>query len=82
MTVCNGKAGFGITRNYGIISVHRCLFNCINDLFSGSVFIQICEHVCPGALVLLASHNYEDICLLSDQVYRMENGRLREEGVG
>ena len=35
-----------------------------------------------GALVLLASHNYEDICLLSDQVYRMENGRLREEGVG
>ena len=35
-----------------------------------------------GALVLLASHNYEDIRLLSDEVYRMENGRLREEGVG
>lgn len=35
-----------------------------------------------GALVLLASHNYEDICLLSDQVYRLESGRLREEGVG
>ena len=35
-----------------------------------------------GALVLLASHNYEDIRLLSDEAYRMENGRLREEGVG
>ena len=35
-----------------------------------------------GALVLLASHNYEDICLLSDQVYRLASGRLREEGVG
>ena len=35
-----------------------------------------------GALVLLASHNYEDICLLSDEVYRLASGRLREEGVG
>lgn len=35
-----------------------------------------------GALVLLASHNYEDIRLLSDEVYRLERGRLREEGVG
>ena len=35
-----------------------------------------------GALVLLASHNYEDIRLLSDEVYRLESGRLREEGVG
>lgn len=35
-----------------------------------------------GALVLLASHNYEDIRLLSDEVYRLESGRIREEGVG
>lgn len=35
-----------------------------------------------GALVLLASHNYEDIRLLSDEVYRLESGRLREENVG
>ncbi|OUP46037.1 ABC transporter ATP-binding protein [Pseudoflavonifractor sp. An187] len=35
-----------------------------------------------GALVLLASHNYEDIRLLSDQVYCLASGRLREEGVG
>ena len=35
-----------------------------------------------GTLVLLASHNYEDIRLLSDEVYRLESGRLREEGVG
>ena len=35
-----------------------------------------------GALVLLASHNYEDIRLLSDEVYRLESGRLTEEGVG
>lgn len=35
-----------------------------------------------GALVLLASHNYEDIRLLSDEVYRLASGRLREEGVG
>lgn len=35
-----------------------------------------------GALVLLASHNYEDIRLLSDEVYHLESGRLREEGVG
>ena len=35
-----------------------------------------------GALVLLASHNYDDIRLLSDEVYHLESGRLREEGVG
>ena len=35
-----------------------------------------------GALVLLASHNYEDIRLLSDEVYRLESGRLREEDIG
>lgn len=35
-----------------------------------------------GALVLMASHNYEDIRLLSDEVYHLESGRLREEGVG
>ena len=35
-----------------------------------------------GALVLLASHNYEDIRLLSDEVYRLARGRLREEGAG
>ena len=34
-----------------------------------------------GALVLLASHNYEDIRLLSDEVYRLECGRLVEGGV-
>lgn len=34
-----------------------------------------------GALVLLASHNYEDIRLLSDEIYRMENGKLAEEGM-
>ena len=32
-----------------------------------------------GALILLASHNKEDIGLLADTVYRMEAGRLREE---
>ena len=35
-----------------------------------------------GALVLLASHNYEDIRLLSDEVYRMASGKLKEEGAG
>ncbi len=32
-----------------------------------------------GALILLASHNKEDIGLLADTVYRMEAGCLREE---
>ena len=35
-----------------------------------------------GARVLLASHNYEDCRRLSDEVYHLESGRLREEGVG
>lgn len=32
-----------------------------------------------GALVLLASHNKEDIKLLADELYRIEQGRIREE---
>jgi ABC-2 type transport system ATP-binding protein len=32
-----------------------------------------------GAIIFLASHNSEDIRMLSDVVYRMENGRFAEE---
>ena len=31
-----------------------------------------------GALILLASHNSSDISLLTDLVYRIDNGTLRE----
>ena len=31
-----------------------------------------------GALILLASHNSSDISLLTDIVYRIDNGKLRE----
>ena len=31
-----------------------------------------------GAIVLLASHNQEDIRILSDHLFRMEQGRLEE----
>ena len=33
-----------------------------------------------GALILLASHSKEDIGLLADQVFVMDNGCLKEEG--
>lgn len=33
-----------------------------------------------GALILLASHNKEDIRLLSDHVYRIENGHIGKQG--
>lgn len=33
-----------------------------------------------GAIVLLASHNREDIHLLADEVFRIEEGRLSREG--
>lgn len=33
-----------------------------------------------GALILLASHNKEDIRLLSDKVYRIENGHIGKQG--
>lgn len=33
-----------------------------------------------GALILLASHNKEDIRLLSDNVYRIERGHIKEQG--
>ena len=56
-----------------------------NALDSGAV-VQVRDIITQekerGALVLLASHNYEDIRLLSDEVYHLESGRLREEGVG
>ena len=32
-----------------------------------------------GSIVLLASHNKEDINLLADKVYRISEGRLQEE---
>ncbi|MGN0142676.1 MAG: ABC transporter ATP-binding protein [Roseburia sp.] len=37
----------------------------------------ICQEKERGALILLASHNKEDIKLLSDEVYQIENGRIR-----
>ncbi len=36
----------------------------------------ILEEKARGALILLASHNQEDIRILSDQLYRIEAGRL------
>ena len=33
-----------------------------------------------GKTILVASHNPEDICVMCDQVYRMDNGRLYPEG--
>lgn len=38
------------------------------------------EEKARGALILLASHNPDDIRLLADRVYRMENGTVRKEG--
>ena len=40
----------------------------------------IAEERARGALVLLASHSKEDIALLADTVYHMEQGRLWAEG--
>ena len=40
----------------------------------------ITEERARGALVLLASHSKEDIALLADTVYHMEQGRLWAEG--
>lgn len=33
-----------------------------------------------GALILLASHNREDIQLLADELYKVENGSVRKQG--
>ena len=33
-----------------------------------------------GKLLILASHNREDIDVLCDEVYQMENGILKERG--
>ena len=33
-----------------------------------------------GKTILVASHNPEDICVMCDRVYRMDNGRLYPEG--
>ena len=35
-----------------------------------------------GALILLASHNKEDMALLADTLYRMENGRVAAQEAG
>ena len=32
-----------------------------------------------GAIVCVASHNKEDIALLSDKIFRVDNGAVREE---
>ena len=42
----------------------------------------ILEEKARGALVLLASHNNEDIHLLADQVFSIENGHLAEGSAG
>ena len=34
-----------------------------------------------GSIVLLASHNKEDIEMLADKVYYMVDGRIRDKGV-
>lgn len=41
------------------------------------LFLEMKE---DGKTILLASHNREDINLLCDEVYEMEDGRLRREG--
>ena len=40
-----------------------------------SLFLQMKEE---GKLILLASHNREDIELLCDEVYEMENGMMKK----
>ena len=42
------------------------------------VRVLILEEKERGALILLASHNSSDISLLTDLVYRIDNGTLRE----
>lgn len=34
-----------------------------------------------GALILVASHNKEDIRVLADELYRVENGRIERQGM-
>lgn len=41
----------------------------------------ILEEKNRGALILLASHNSEDIRILTDQLYRMDSGRISIQGV-
>ena len=42
----------------------------------------ILERKAAGAVVVLSSHNREDIDILCDRVYRMEHGHLTEEKTG
>ena len=41
---------------------------------------MIMEEKQRGAIVLLASHNRDDIRLLADRLYQIEAGELRELG--
>ena len=38
--------------------------------------VQVWEEKNRGAIIMIASHNKEDIQLLSDEKYMMDNGRL------
>jgi len=40
----------------------------------------ILEEKKRGALILVASHNREDIRILADELYRVEEGRVEKQG--
>lgn len=55
--------------------------NGLDDDGAGLIHSIIKEEKQRGAIVLLASHSREDIRLLSDKVFRIEAGQIREESV-
>ena len=53
--------------------------NSLDDQGVEEIRKLILEEKQRGALVLLASHNREDIRILADQLYKIEDGRIAEE---
>lgn len=54
--------------------------NSLDEAGVGEIRKVILEEKERGALVLVASHNREDIRILADELYRVEEGRVEKQG--
>lgn len=54
--------------------------NSLDEAGVGEIRKVILEEKERGALILVASHNREDIRILADELYRVEEGRVEKQG--
>jgi ABC-2 type transport system ATP-binding protein len=56
--------------------------NALDEMGIEEIRKVILEEKERGALILVASHNKEDIQVLADELYKVENGLVIKQGAG